>query len=586
MLAWLVAAAAVAVATLLAFRTEIPESKTPLTRFDLTLPEGRHIAYVDVPILAISPDGRAVAFAAVDPTTGLRSLYYRSLDQNAARPITGTDDGLAPTFSPDGKSLAFFADGTLKRISIEGGSGTNLAEAPNSRGAVWSEDNTIFYSPEWVSGIWKVSAAGGNPEAVVEPDPQAGERTFRWPDLLPGGRTVIFTLGTLRNPQNYDDAQIIAYSLDTGERKTLLDNANTARFVWPNKLAFARGRALFVAEIDLDKIEIVGEPVQAFEDLGGDPSSGVAYYSVAPNGSLAFVPSAITKTQAFLTLVDRRGESARLPVEPRGFQHPRFSPTGNQVAFTVGEGATAAAGDIWTFDLETSGLNRISFSEDQFYPAYSPDGRWLAFTRAGGESGIYRKLADGSGSAERISGPEFDSALAESWSPDGSMLAFANVEATTNIYLMEIGQEPVLFESDASGPVISPDGRWIAYSQPASGGSSVFVRSLEGDGKWQVSPGLGGYARWNADGSEIFFIAINEPGRPLMKVDVTLGDTFRTGPPSVLLPDLVSRFTTVTAPLHNWDASPDGQRFLMVEFDRDESARVRIEFILNWAQNL
>ncbi len=585
-LAWLVAGVAIIAAAVLAFRPGPPAPDRPLTRFDLALPENHRLAHVDVPILAISPDGRSVAFAALDSTTGARNIYFRGLDQTAARLIPGTEEGLSPTFSPDGQSIAFFADGHLKRISTDGGNATDLAVAPNSRGAVWGGDNSIIYSPEWVSGLRRIAATGGNAEVIIDPDPEAGERTYRWPDLLPGGRTVIFTLGTTRNPQNYEGAQIIAYSLDTGERKTLLEGASTARFVWPNKIAFARGSALYIAEIDLEETRVIGEPVQVFEDLGGDPSSGIAYFDVADDGSLVYVPAAITNTQTFLTLVDRDGQATRLPLEPRGFLHPRFSPTDDQIAFTVGEGSTAAAGDIWTFDLETSGLNRISFNEEHFYPAYSRDGRWLAYTRAGDESGIYRKLADGSGSAERISPPGFDSALTESWTPDGSMVAFTNVATTTDVYLMKIGEPPQLFEANASAPVISPDGRWIAYSSPGSGVSSVFVRPLQGEGKWQVSPGLGGYARWNADGSELYFIDIDAPGRPLMRVDVTPGASFRAGPPTEIIPDVVSRFTTVTAPLHNWDVSPDGQRFLMVEFDRDESARVRIEFILNWAQNL
>jgi Tol biopolymer transport system component len=151
---------------------------------------------------------------------------------------------------------------------------------------------------------------------------------------------------------------------------------------------------------------------------------------------------------------------------------------------------------------------------------------------------------------------------------------------------MEPGQEPVVFEVDASSPAISPDGRWLAYGSPGSGLTSVFVRPVEGDGKWQVSPGPGGYPAWSGDGRKLYYIDIGSTSRPLMEVDIAEGETFRAGPPRVLIDDLAYRFTTSTAPITNWHASQADRRFVFVELDRDESARVRIDMILNWAQNL
>ena len=584
-LAWLVAALALGTVGVLALRPTAPPHDTPLTRFDLTIPEGHRLAYVDLPILSLSPDGRSLAFVAVDTAMSTQRIYLRTLDDTANRPISGTEQASDPTFSPDGRNLAFFADGNLKRIPIDGGTATNLATTPNPRGVVWSPDDSIIYSPEYVSGLWRIPGGGGTPEILVEPDSEAGERTYRWPDVSPDGRIVVFTIGTTRNPNSYEDAQIAAFSLDTGKRIILLEEANMARFVGSDRLLIDRSGTLYLASFDAQSLEVVGQPLPVLEGIGGDPSSGAAYFALSSAGSLAFVPGAITRTQAFLNVVDREGNSTRLPLEPRPFHHPRFSPTEEKVAFTVGIGAAGASGDVWLFDLETEGLNRISFGDNSSYPSFSPDGHWVAYSSDTPEPAIYRKPVDGSGAAEQISPIGTDTAIAESWSPDGSMVAYVDIGAT-DVYLLRPGEEAELFEKDASSPVFSPDGRWIAYHQPGSGTSSVFVRPIDGDGKWQVSPGNGAYPRWRADSRQLFYIDIDTAGRPLMEVDIAPGDTFRTGPPKQLLADLASRFSTATSPAHNWDVSPDGNRFLFVENDRDESAYDRIELILNWARNL
>ena len=157
---------------------------------------------------------------------------------------------------------------------------------------------------------------------------------------------------------------------------------------------------------------------------------------------------------------------------------------------------------------------------------------------------------------------------------------------SSDIYLVTKGEEPRLFEAQASCPAISPDGRWIAYSSPGAGTASVYVRPVEGEGKWQVSPNLGGYPRWSGDGRSLFYIDIGLPKRPLMVVDVAPGDSFQAGPPQVVLENVGGAFVTSTAPAMNWDVSPSGDRFVFVEFERRAEAAAQIEIALNWAQHL
>ncbi|MBD3853188.1 MAG: PD40 domain-containing protein [Acidobacteria bacterium] len=223
---------------------------------------------------------------------------------------------------------------------------------------------------------------------------------------------------------------------------------------------------------------------------------------------------------------------------------------------------------------------------NELYPLWTPDGRRLAYLSYANEAGIFAKAADGSSTEERLTPSDTTALFPESFSPDGRTLAYTRLGATNDIYLISQGEEARLFEQMASCADISPDGRWIAYSSPGSGVSSVYVRPLEGEGKWQVSPNLGAYARWSGDGRRLFYIDIGLPKRPLMVVDVAPSDRFQIGPPRVVLENLGGAFVTSTAPALNWDVSPSGDRFVFVEFERRAQAAAQVEIALNWAQHL
>jgi len=358
-----------------------------------------------------------------------------------------------------------------------------------------------------------------------------------------------------------------------------------ARFVPPRTLTYLRSGILYAVPFDPDRLEVVGEPRPVLEGVGGDPSSGAGYFSLSRNGTLAFVPGDLDLGGGLLTVFDRRGQPRRLPLSQGGLHHPRFSPDGNRLASMVGVGASGAGGDVWILSLVTDALNRLTFRGEAAYPLWSPDGRSISFYDSSVTT-IVKKAADGSGAVESLTPMDPSPLLPESWSPDGRTLAYTRLGPSNDVYLLEPGAEPRLFETDASGPVFSPDGRWIAYAQPGSGSSSVFVRPVRGEGKWQVSPDAGSYPRWRGDGRELYYMAIREPGRPVMAVEVQQGDSFRAGPPQQLFGGLPNfRFLTSTAPLVNWDAAPSGDAFVFVELERDEAEAARIEVALGWAQH-
>jgi serine/threonine-protein kinase len=588
-LAWATATLALTLAAgALLWRPGGPASDTALTRFTVTLPEDQPLAFADVPILTLSPDGRTLAFAAFNPESSQSMIHLRTLEQTAPWSVPGTEGGNSPFLSPDGRSIGFFADGRLKKVAIGGGPAFALADAPTQRGGTWGEDGFIYFSPEYTTGLWRVASTGGRPEPVVEPDADRGERTYRWPDALPGGEAVLFTIGALDSPNNFNDAQVAVVSLESGEVKVLLEGASMARFVPPDTLAYSRAGILYTVPFDPERLEIRGDPSPVLEGIGGDPSSGAGYFSVARNGTLVFVPGDVNQGRGFLTVSDRAGRRRPLPLDQRGLHHPRFSPEGERLAFVVGVGSSGAGGDVWVYSLATESMSRLTFGGQAAYPLWTPDGTHVVFNDSRA-SAIVKKAADGSGALERLTPSDPAPLLPGSWSPDGRTLAYTRLGPSNDVYLVETdegGGEARLFETDAGGPVFSPDGRWIAYSQPGSGNASVFVRPVRGEGKWQVSPGVGSYPRWRADGREMYYMAIREPGRPVMAIEVQPGEGFRAGPARRLFGDLPTyRFLTSTAPFVNWDVSPSGDAFVFVELERDEADAARIEVAIGWAQH-
>ena len=585
LLGWPVAVAVLVVAAVVWLRpATLPVQ--PLARFTVALDGEHSLSFIDQPILALSPDGRTLAMTATDSETGRDKVFLRHLDRSEVLPVGGTEGAGEMFFSPDGASIAFFADGKLKRVSVNGGAAVNIAEAPNPRGGVWLPDGTILFSPEYAGGLWQVSDSGGEPEIMVDIDGEQGERTYRFPDATADGGIVLFTVGSTDSPNDYDEAFVAAYSVKTGERRQLIERANMARFASRDRIVFARAGDLFAVGFDPERLETVGEAVPVLEDVGGDPSSGAGYFTVASNGNLAWLAGAVTAADTHLTIVDEDGTAQRLPLTPRGFHQPRFSPDGSRLAFTVGEGYSGVSGDVWIYGLASENLSRLTFGGNDLYPVWTPDGRDVAYLTYTSEASILVKAADGSSAEESLTPNDSAPIFPESISTDGRTLAYTRISQTADIFLITQGEEARPFEEMASCPVFSPDGRWIAYSSPGSGTSSVFVRPVDGEGKWQVSPELGGYPRWSGDGRRLFYIDIGSPKRPLMAVNIEPGNSFRTGAPKVVLESLSGAYVTSTAPGTNWDVSPGGDSFVFVEFERRGEAAEQIEIALNWVQNL
>jgi serine/threonine protein kinase/Tol biopolymer transport system component len=593
-LPWLVATICLVAACVLGFIAYRATSRTgvvpPVTRLNLELPAGERLTLPDTPNLAISPDGRRVAVVLTNAENGVNQIFVRNLADPSLKPVAGTEGALSPFFSPDGQQIAFFADGKLKRVSVHGrelavlaDAASVLADASQPRGGVWTHRGSIIFSPAYVAGLVEISSNGGVPKTLLVPDPAKKERTYRWPGLLPNDRGVLFTIGWLDSPNSYETSDIAVLDLETGKAKTIIKGGTYARFIAPGRLIYLRNGSLVTVPFDVDSLEVRGEPSPVNIDVGGDPTSGVVYLAVARDGTLAWVPGAMSLRAAGLSLVDRDGEESPLDVPQQSYHYPAFSPDGQTIAFNVGQGLSGReGGDIWLWSLKGRNLTRLTFGGHISTPIFSPDGKQVAYSvGSGDQAGLFRKAVDGSNAETPIGKRSPQPRLLASWSPDGKSIAYTAFTDATDTYLMDVSTGKTrLFAKHAGGAKFSPDGKYLTYTEvPAEGPVRIMVHEVSGDGQWQVSPGRGAYSYWSADGSEIFYVSEDK----LMRVPVTTDPTFRAGSPEPLFGNL-QRFS-YQASVTNYAVSPDGQHFVFVTPDQNGQSD-KVALALNWAQNL
>ena len=482
--------------------------------------------------------------------------------------------------SPDGKWIAFFSSGRLRKIATSGGSPVALADALAPRGASFSPDGSIIFSPLYNSGLLRVPATGGAPTVATKLGDPKVERSHRWPQVLPDGKTVIFTVGLTASPGDYDGSNIDAQRLDTGERRTILKGARMARYTSLGYLVYQRGQTLLAVRFDAQTLEAKGEPFTLQEGVGGDASSGAGYFSVSDNGVVAVVPHTSMLNTRVLVLVDQAGREARLDPVPASIFHPRISPDGGRLVFSIG-GGSGGDDDLYTYDLASRRTQRLTFDSGHAYPMWSPDGRRILFTngRSGDTNGLATKAADGSGTdAFILKGGELR--VFDSWHPDGRRIATTSTGRSIDVELLDTkdGTVSPLFTNPAAGESqadFSPNGRYIAYSTTVSGTDEVVVETFPpGGGKWQISVSGGTAPVWARDGRTLYFVA----GPSLMAVDVDARDGFRPGAPRVLF---TGPYELRTPILRNFDIGPDG-RFVMVKRQNDPSARGEIVVLDGW----
>ena len=548
-------------------------------------PDGYTVPNDQMSVLALSPDGKRLAL--VLQHAGEKRLFLRRMESGDIAPLAGTEGATTPTFSPDGKWIAYFAEGKLKKVPVEGGKPVTLCAADgDNRGASWGADDRIVFTGHYTQGLSRVPGAGGQPERLTQLDAERGERTHRWPHAVPEHDLVLFTVGSMDSPESYDGARIDALRPSTGERKTVLQGASMARYVEGGHLLFGREGFLFAVPFDVDRLEVRGSPVPVVENVMGMRSSGVVHADFASNGLLAYVAGSPRSRRTRLVWRHRDGRTEPLAAPPAGYTGPRLSPDGRRIAVMI---AGDNAFDIWVWDIERETPTRLTFEGDNTRVVWSPDGKRLAFAsvRGGALMSTYVKPADGSGTEELLYGPKPDSDwgqnLPADWSPDGRTLLcqFSDTQQTNILALdVERREARVLLHSPAAevGPAISPDGRWLAYCSDESGRPEVYVRPFPAlDGRWQISDSGGMAPRWSPDGRELFY----RYDTSLYEAQVTTdGGTFHADRPRVLFDDVS------TATLDEDYDVLDRDRFLLVEPAGDEQAAPGVTVVVHWLDEL
>jgi eukaryotic-like serine/threonine-protein kinase len=578
--------AAAIVGTILAagYIISMPRTTSPppaVSRFVVDLGTGDQFTNTGRHLIAISSDGKRIAYAANN------RLYLRSLDQLEATPIRGTDGaGIAsprsPFFSPDGQWVGFWSDSQLKKISMFGGSAVSLCAADNPFGATWGDDGTILYS-QGSGGVWRVSADGGKPENIIK---VTDGQLAQGPQLLPGGRAVLVTIG--QGPGTWDQAQIVVQALDTGLRKVVMTGGTDARYTRTGHLVYGQRGTLMAVRLDARSYSVIGSVVPVEKGVSQPGVTGAVQFSVSDNGTLIFVPGTNSSFPLrTLAWVDRKGVESVIPAERRAYAYPRLSPDGTRIALDVAEENR----DIWVWDLARTTLTRLTSDPgiDQF-PVWTPDSKCLLFgsTRANGVSNLYRQLADGTQNAERL----FESAdehFPTAVTPDGTGAILAAggqgdlmlVRFDAPRQLDRLTQTPF---SERNGTV-SPDGRWLAYSADDSGHHEIYVRPFPktGTNRWQVSTGGGLQPLWSRSGRELFFRTLTGI---LMRVTADRGEEWSVRPPTMLL-DARAYVLGTMAFSRTYDVSPDDSRFLFVKPDPlDQGATPRMIVVQNWFEDL
>ncbi len=541
----------------------------------------------------LSPDGTRIVYVVTEPT-GVRRLYLRALDQLQATALPGTDTARDPFFSPDGEWIGFFAGGLLKKISVHAGSAITICEAATSRGGAWGEDGTIVFEGLAVGGLLRVSSAGGKAEELTKLNPGSG--THRWPQVLPGGKAVLFTAATQVN--TFEDASLEILDLATGATKTVYRGGFYGRYVKTGHVVFEHDDTLFAMPFDLKRLEPSGPAVPVVEKVLMSTNVGSAQFSVSDTGSLVYLQGQESRQLVSVDWMSKDGKFEPLRQTPGNIGTIRFSPDGKRLAMAMDD---ASQRDIWIYDLQRDTLTKLTFggvSND--YPVWTPDGQRIVYSSIEKDDlpHLYWKRADGAGDAQRLT----DLKLAEfpaSWSPDGRTLAFFGVSfgSATGLDLYTVTMEgdeksgwkpgePKLFLGTPASetlPTFSPDGKWIAYDSNESGTYEVYVRPYPGPGgKWQISSGGGGYPQWSRTSKELFYKTTDQ--RIMVVRYSATANSFQAEKPALWSEGQFTARGTAT----NFSLHPDGKRFAVLKAPGGETEQQfnKVVFVFDFFDEL
>jgi len=568
-LTWLAAAVVLGAAAATLLWTRRPPAIAQEMRFEVTTPTGS-----DPTSLAISPDGQSVVFAAT--SEGRPKLWLRSFAAMTASPLAGTDFGFYPFWSPDSRSIAFFAEGRLLRLDLDGGLVRMLAVAPNPAGGAWNSSGSIVFAPNFAGPLFRVPATGG--DAVVQTRIEARQASHSFPRFLPDGKHFLFYV-----PSAPEARGIYLGDIDGGPSRRLLDADSAGVYVPPGHLLYLRDDKLIAQQFDPARFVVSGGPFSVADQvMAAVGNSGV---SASSTGTIIYRVGGTGGLRQFVWF-DRAGnDKGRVGgLDPSDPHSPMLSPDGRRLAM---ERTINRNTDVWVLDVERAFYSRFTFdAAADLSPLWSPDGSRIVFiSNRTGPFDLYEKSVDGDASERLLlATPQNKSGM--DWSSDGRFLLYRSPAPTTGFDLWALPmtgdvRKPfavVQTNFDERDGQFSPDGHWIAYQTNESGHTEIVIQPFPGPGgKHQISTGGGTQVRWRPDGRELFYVSAD--GR-LMSVPIRLSPDGKSADPGAPVPLFVAR-NAVAPGLYrqSYSVSPDGQRFLMLTVEQTASP---IAVILNW----
>jgi len=553
-------------------------------RLDVDL--GTPLAPINLgPDAILSPDGTRLVLV-VQNSNGKSQLLTRRLDQAQRMEMRGSEGAYAPFFSPDGQWVGFFAGGKLKKTQLDGGEPVTLCDAPAGRGGSWGEDGNIIAALETETGLSLVPSTGGKVVPLTALAP--GETSHRWPQVLQGGKIVLFTSTTTFS--NFDEASISALSLADHTWKIVLERTGFyPRYVPTGHVIYVTKGTLFAVSFDAVTLHARGQPAAMIEDVSNDTGFGFARFDVSAKGVLLYRRGR-TEGMRTMSWMDSTGRLESLPLEPAVYQFPRISPDGGQLIWMENQGPTA---DLWTYDWRRGSKTRLTNGKDVYaHPVWSPDGRYVVF---GSSRGMLWTRADGSGKPQPLTTSKAPQ-RPTSFTPDGRRLAFWELNAAgsriqTVLLEESSGQlrasSPELFlemSSPQPHPAFSPDGRWLAYADTESGSYEVYVRAFPDKGTRRlVSNGGGMMPVWSRNGRELFYRT--DDNRIRVTTYAVKEDMFVADKPRVWSDARLAN----TGLTPNFDLAPDGKRFaVLLPAERPEppEAQSHVTLITNFFDEL
>ena len=532
--------------------------------------------------IAIAPNGHTIAVVGYQESARKNVLWIYELGTQDAKSIADSEGATYPFWSADGRSLAFFADGKLKKVEVSGGPVQTLCDAPSGRGGTWNKDGVIVFNPDALlgGGLYRVSASGGRPTQISNPDTSRGENSHRWPVFLPDGKHYLYMAANFSGREDVD--AIFVGSLDSNEKRFVVQASGNAAYAAPGYLLFYRDKTLLAQRFNLKRFALSDEPKTILTEIQYEPAVARAVFAVSDKGLLvAQTGSGVAISQP--VWFDRKGNEVGVVGKPDVYGNVSLAPNGRVLAVDKTDMGSQNT-NLWTYELQRDSAKRLTFhSGIDGVPIWSPDGTSLVFSSTRQlRNDLYIKNSDGAQEEKSIVRDDLNK-FPSDWSRDGKYILYTGDTDFWSVTVPEIKSSLFLKAVSAlRNGQFSPDGKWVAFASNETGKWEIYVTSFpDARGKWQVSIGGGEQPRWRGDGKELFYLSSDVK---MMAAPVTLGANFDAVTPIALF-QTTPRQSVSRTDLFVYDVSRDGQRFLInTQVKQGESQPMSV--VLNWPAKL